>query len=390
MLEVYSIPEIKAIITAHLDEAPGISPSPFASFTTRWQSADVFAKGVEGSTLLVLDTTLCQDLEIFHTSDLCEAGLVDIWYPDEYLIFGPIPGAAFRTIDAIKFRSIGYQMIADGHTAWDHHGNNMDSIYTKTHLQQADVAVAKALAKAAWPDSGTRALEVVITLTANFVGIRLYHLEEKITVIAYAWVTAMIVNELHHELNELIMQVANQGHKLQLVNRASEPEELSSGVIIMKKLLIDLEDAVHTMAQNQNWQHAHYWPDIKTNVLPPEHGVFAGFMTTFYPFNLSCAEYYEHDACDESTTYLYPDETSQQVNEHYDEYDPHTQKYLVYPFHDGISTDSLKFTHESNQSGLPADLWQPQFLRDTRLPSRHPATLHIAHLAISESDTLVE
>lgn len=273
MLETFTIPELRFMINAHLDEAQGVSP--FSSFTTRWQTADVFAKGVKGSTLVVLDTTLCENLEIYHTSDLCEAGLSEVWFADEYLVFGPIPGAAYRTVDAVKFRADGYQKIAERSTG--HHGFDSDFLHTGTHLKQADVATAKALGLAAWPETGIRAIEIVVTLTANFVGVRLHHLKNNITTTAYAWITALMVKGLHKELNELVVQVVSHGHTLKLVNRASEPEELSSGAIITKQLLIDLENAIYFSARKKRWEDTHCWSEVETSGVPPNYGLLGGF-----------------------------------------------------------------------------------------------------------------
>lgn len=291
MVDTFSFEQLRDIINVHLDEGIGNALTPFASFTSRWQSADAFAKS-DQSKLMVVDTTLCRDIEIYHTKDLCEAGLCAVWYPDEYLAFGPVPGTAFRTVNAAEFRQQGYHQIADGHTG--HHGFGTEHLHTGTYLHPADVALAKKLATAVWPDSGTRATEIVTALTVNFVGVRLYHLEERMTAKTLAWVTAMIVNELCTELNDLV-KAARHGRKLQLVNSLSKPWDVSSGTIIMRRILLNLERTIYMMARNRAFADAYSIPEASLSPLMPSspcEGLFSASQVTFVPFEFLINGFY--------------------------------------------------------------------------------------------------
>lgn len=259
MLETFDdIQDLTDIIEKHLDCKSAVSH--FSSFTPRWQTADAFAQEENGSTFLVLDTTLCPDLEIYHSNALRDVGLCSRSYPDEYLIFGPVPGSAYRTIDAEQFRDAGYRELAgkipDGH-------RGMSSLEHFTRLKATDVAIAKRLARLAWPDRGTRATEMVVMLTANFVGIRLYMLRESPDPreTEFYYIMEMMITVLHPELNELVVQVADHGHTLQIVNEQSEPQEVSSGIVTMKHLLVALRNEVMQMVANKRWVDWHGQPE---------------------------------------------------------------------------------------------------------------------------------
>lgn len=103
------------MLDAHLENQDTTSDgerlnSFFSSWTPHIHVALSFAGDSHSSRVAIVDTSLLPDaIAVFHTAALCGAGLCQLMYNDEYLIYGPVCGKALHSVRANDIRERGFE-----------------------------------------------------------------------------------------------------------------------------------------------------------------------------------------------------------------------------------------------------------------------------------------
>ncbi|KAI1261943.1 hypothetical protein F5Y18DRAFT_430715 [Xylariaceae sp. FL1019] len=105
---IYDIPDLPDMINAHLSGGYH-RQSDFSSWAADITVAQGFcSQGYPGRRLAVLDTSKLEThVRAYHVPSLMKAGLTRYIYPEEYLVYGPVRGAAYHCVRYAKLENAG-------------------------------------------------------------------------------------------------------------------------------------------------------------------------------------------------------------------------------------------------------------------------------------------
>ncbi|KAM0806702.1 hypothetical protein AB5N19_07039 [Seiridium cardinale] len=158
---IFDIPNLQFMIEEHL--SMGHLETEFSSWSANFEVALGFA-GDEGRVAILDTDQLPENVAVYHSPDLKTAGLIDISYFDEYLIYGPVNGPGYHSVAVSSIYEAGFSDINDSHC---------ENIYDPL-LTADDLANAKRVAQLFQTPSRPRP-DIRIFMTAVMLSIRLWY-----------------------------------------------------------------------------------------------------------------------------------------------------------------------------------------------------------------------
>lgn len=104
---MFDTPDLKEIINGHLQYRT--VQTVFSSWAADLPFSISFTEGKSDACIAVLDTEITEDhVEVHSVTALYHAGLAEHQYPQEYLVYGPVRGPAFRCVTVAEMERAGF------------------------------------------------------------------------------------------------------------------------------------------------------------------------------------------------------------------------------------------------------------------------------------------
>lgn len=159
---MWDIEKLAHMINKHIDGDDSIS-SAFSSWSHDMTTAFKFSRRLEESTIAVLDTASLRE-HVYFTEDFWRAGLADMSFKDEYMIYGPISGPHYHTVSLRDLRERTRLREINSGTPGAFGEDRISSI------ERGAVESSREIATFLQPRSTSS--ENILILTARFVGVR--------------------------------------------------------------------------------------------------------------------------------------------------------------------------------------------------------------------------
>lgn len=159
---MWDIEKLAHMINKHIDGDDSIS-SAFSSWSHDMTTAFKFSRRLEESTIAVLDTASLRE-HVYFTEDFWRAGLADMSFKDEFMIYGPISGPHYHTVSLRDLRERTRLREINSGTPGAFGEDRISSI------ERGAVESSREIATFLQP-RGTSS-ENILILTARFVGVR--------------------------------------------------------------------------------------------------------------------------------------------------------------------------------------------------------------------------